>query len=281
LKKYSIITSLFNSINFIDKYFANIFSQISLPDEIILVDDGLNANISEIINQKKLFYNFKEIILITNDKNLGLGLSLNKALKQCKNNLIFRLDADDDWAPNHTNKMINFYKKDSSFLIYAESLKKKSLINDIKCDDFLINENSTIHSSWLINRNIYPKFKYHITNPKIALEDYFTLFWCIYNNYKIFISYNEISTIYNDTIGSLGKRYSNHPSYLKNRKKISVFFFTNQLNKRNFFSKIYFLLFDYGLIKFTILILWTLDYLKIKYFLKKLKNFNSNKNIKF
>lgn len=281
MEKYTIISSLYNSTNFIDKYFENIFSQISLPDQIILVDDGLNANISEIINQKKLFYNFKEIILITNDNNLGLGLSLNKALKLCKNNLIFRLDADDDWSPNHTNKMINFYKEDSSFLIYAESIKKKSLINHIKCDDFLINENSTIHSSWLINRNIYPKFKYHIINPKIALEDYFTLFWCVYNNYKIFISYNEISTVYNDTIGSLGKRYSNYPAYLKNRKKISLFFFNYQLNKRNFFSKIYFLLFDYGLIKFTILTLWVLDYLKIKYFLKKLKNFNSNKNIKF
>ncbi len=281
MEKFTIITSLFNSINFIDKYFENIFSQNSLPDEIILVDDGLNSNISEIINQKKLFYNFKEITLITNHKNLGLGLSLNKALKQSKNNLIFRLDADDDWAPNHTNKMISFYKKDGSFLIYAESLKKKSLLNYIKCDDFLINENSTIHSSWLINRNIYPKFKYHITNPKIALEDYFTLFWLIYNNFKIFISYNEISTIYNETANSLGKRYANHPSYLKNRKKISLFFFLNQLKKRNFFSKIYFLLFDYGLIKFTILILWILDYLKIKYFLKKLKNFNSNKNIKF
>ncbi len=274
MEKYTIISSLFDSGKFIDKYFENIFSQNIPPDEIILVDDGNNpSNLNEILQKKKIFYNFKKIILITNSKNIGLGLSLNKAINLSKNNLIFRLDPDDDWLKNHTFKMLNYFKNNNNFIIYAESLKKKSLLNYIKCDDFLINENSTIHSSWLINKNACPEFKYHITNPKIALEDYFTLFWCTYNNHKIFIAYDELTTIYNDTPNSLGKRYSTNSAYIKNRKKVSLFFLHNELKKRNFFSKIYFMLFDFGLIRYLILILWILDLLKIKFFFYYLKNF--------
>lgn len=274
MEKYTIISSLFDCGKFIDRYFENIFSQTIPPDEIILVDDGNNPlNLKEIIQKKKLFYNFEKIVLIINTKNIGLGLSLNKAISRCKNNLIFRLDPDDDWSKHHAFKILNYFKNDNKFLIYAESLKKKSLFNYIKCDNFLINENSTIHSSWLINRNVCPKFKYHITNPKIALEDYFTLFWYKYHNYKIFISYDELTTIYNNTPNSLGKKYAKNKSYIKNRKRVSLFFLTHELKKRNFFSKIYFMLFDYGLIKYLILIFWILDILKIKIFFYKLKNF--------
>ena len=59
MEKYTIISSLFDCGKFIDRYFENIFSQTIPPDEIILVDDGNNPlNLKEIIQKKKLFYNF-------------------------------------------------------------------------------------------------------------------------------------------------------------------------------------------------------------------------------
>ena len=266
MQKFSILTALFNSGNYLDNYFKNIFSQNILPDEILLIDDGENPkDLNNFINSIKKIYNFQNIILIKNKRNIGLGPSLNIGLKKSSNNLIFRLDVDDTWLPNHTQKMMSLYKKNQNYLIYAESLKHSNLCNFIKCDDFLINENSTIHSSWLINKNILMNFRYHLINPKIALEDYFTLFWHQYRGYKLKISFDQITTIYNDTPGSLGKKYANNFYYLRNRKKISTFFLLHNLKKRrNFFSKIYFILFQFNLIRIIIFYFWIQDIFKVK-----------------
>jgi glycosyltransferase involved in cell wall biosynthesis len=266
LQKFSILTALFNSGNYLDNYFKNIFSQNILPDEILLIDDGENPkDLNNFINSIKKIYNFQNIILIKNKRNIGLGPSLNIGLKKSSNNLIFRLDVDDTWLPNHTQKMMSLYKKNQNYLIYAESLKHSNLCNFIKCDDFLINENSTIHSSWLINKNILMNFRYRLLNPKIALEDYFTLFWHQYRGYKLKISFDQITTIYNDTPGSLGKKYANNFYYLRNRKKISTFFLLHNLKKRrNFFSKIYFILFQFNLIRIIIFYFWIQDIFKVK-----------------
>jgi glycosyltransferase involved in cell wall biosynthesis len=273
LQKFSILTALFNSGNYLDNYFKNIFSQNILPDEILLIDDGENPkDLNNFINSIKKIYNFQNIILIKNKRNIGLGPSLNIGLKKSSNNLIFRLDVDDIWLPNHTQKMMSLYKKNQNYLIYAESLKHSNLCNFIKCDDFLINENSTIHSSWLINKNICPSFRYHLINPKIALEDYFTLYWYQHNGYKLNISYDQITTIYNNIPNSLGKKYANNFYYLRNRKRISIFFLLHNLkNKKNFYSKIYFILFEFNLIRVIIFFFWILDIFKIRKIFYKLK----------
>jgi glycosyltransferase involved in cell wall biosynthesis len=275
LQKFSILTALFNSGNYIDNYFKTIFSQKILPEEIILVDDGENPkDLNNLINSTKKIDNFQNIILIKNKKNIGLGPSLNIGLKMSSNNLIFRLDVDDLWLPNHTQKMLNLYNQDVNCAIYAESVKNLTLKNMIKCDNFLINENSTIHSSWLINRNVSQKFRYHLLNPKIALEDYFTLFWHQHYGYRLKISYEHITTVYNNIPGSLGKRYAENYYYLRNRKRISLFFLKNNLKNKNLFYQIFFILFKFNLLKMTIFLFWIQDIAKIKFFIKKVSKRN-------
>ena len=199
---------------------------------------------------------------------------MNIGLKKSTNNLIFRLDVDDLWLPNHTQKMLNLYNQDVNCVIYAESVKNLSLKNMIKCDNFLINENSTIHSSWLINKNVYQKFRYHLLNPKIALEDYFTLFWYKYHGYRLKISYEHITTVYNNTPGSLGKRYAENRFYLRNRKRISLFFLKYYLKNKNLFFQIFFILFKFNLLRMTIFLFWIQDIAKIKFLIKKLSKRN-------
>jgi hypothetical protein len=64
-----------------------------------------------------------------------------------------------------------------------------------------INENHLIHSSWLINRNVFKNFNYRMKRPSIALEDYYTILYYMWNNFKIFYSYN-ITTVYTENIFS-------------------------------------------------------------------------------
>lgn len=267
--KFSILTSLYNSKEFLDNYFNIIFCQEVLPTEIILIDDTNNPdNLDEIINKKKFLYNFGNIKIIKNNKNLGPAISLNKGIKYCSNDLIFRLDVDDTWSPDHTKKMITYYLKNNDFLIYAVSLKKKNFLTNLKCDNFFINENHLIHSSWLINRTICKKFRYHMMTPSVALEDYFTLLYYIKKDFKIF--FTHIQTVkYNFVENSHGRNFSKNIKYQKIRKLISKkMLYININKKKNFLKKIKFFIFDYGLLKYLILQFWIYDKIYLRKYFK-------------
>jgi len=270
--KYSILTSLYKSENFIDDYFVTIFNQLILPNEIILIDDTKNSpKLEKVIEEKKIKYKFSNIILIKNDFHLGPTTSLNKGLKLSNNDLIFRLDVDDLWQPNHTKQTLEYYLKDTSYLIYCNSLRNKNFLTKMKCDKYFINENFTIHSSWLINRSVCKNFSYKICRPIIALEDYFTLLYYKWHNFKFYISEN-ITVYYRENPNSHGQLHKRNFKYIALRKKISKLFLFLNLKSKTPFQKIYFLLFEYGLIKFAVLLFWILDYLYIKrcfYFAKK------------
>ena len=273
MHKFTILTSLYNSDPFLKNYFKTIFDQLLLPEKIILKNETKNPkNLKKKIEKKKKKNRFENIILLRNPENIGPTLSLNKGLLKCSNNLIFRLDVDDLWLPNHTMQTLEYYEKDNSYLIYANSLKEKNFLTAIKCDEYFINENHLIHSSWLINKNICKNFKYRMSRPSVALEDYYTMLYYKWHNFKFFFS-NNMTTIYTENISSHGRRYLYNKKYINIRKKISILFLKSYLKNKNFSQKLYFFLFQYGLLKFIILIIWILDYLKIRYFLLYIKKY--------
>tara|TARA_X000000950_G_scaffold288478_1_gene405454 strand:+ start:1271 stop:2077 length:807 start_codon:yes stop_codon:yes gene_type:complete len=268
MNKFSVLTSIYKSEPHLKTYFKTIFSQIILPSEIVLVDDTKNPiNIDEIIEQQKRIYNFNNIKLIKNIKNLGPARSLNKGLKFCSYNLIFRLDVDDEWKNSHTFKMLEFYEKNKNYLIYSNSLKKQNFLTNLKCDKYFINENHLIHSSWMINRNICKNFKYRMETPSVALEDYFSILYYKKKGFNFFYTYKK-TTLYNYVEGSHGKMNLANKKYLKMRKMISRKFFHFHLINKSLFEKINFIFFKFGLIKTLIFLLWIQDYIGLRKLIK-------------
>ena len=271
--KYSILSSFHRSQKFIDSFFKTVFDQTYLPDEIVIIDDKDNGlDFESVIDNKKKFYNFNNITLIVNNQNLGPAISLNKGLLACKNNLVFRLDSDDLWHPEHTKKMLENYNKNKNFLIYGNTLRKKNILTYLKCDRYFINENHIIHSSWMINKNICSSFKYRMKKPSVALEDYFTILYYIRKNYKIFFSY-ETTAIYTVNLNSHGRLNLFKKKYNSVKKKIHIAFLIHNLKNKTFIQKTYFVLFQYNLLRLLILILWVIDLFKIKkitYYIKYL-----------
>lgn len=73
---------------------ASIFDQTLLPSEIILVEDGvLTRQLYDIIDEYRSAYPIIKVVV--NNKNLGLGLSLQKGILACSNDIIARMDTDD------------------------------------------------------------------------------------------------------------------------------------------------------------------------------------------
>ena len=168
--KYSLLTSSnSNSLIFIYRYLKSVNKQKILPYEVIFIDDGiLKIDSKKIIN--KILNKKIKLIFIENKKNLGILKSLNKGLKKIRTNLIFRLDVDDTWNRDHSEYMIKQYKQNNKYLIYSNSFKhySKGIV-----DETLILDNPTIHSSWVINKNLLTNFKY--CNIDKHPEDYGTL----------------------------------------------------------------------------------------------------------
>lgn len=88
----------------------SIISQTLLPDEIVLVKDGILSEDleAEMDTFRKKYSNLKIISLATNQ---GLGKALNEGLKYCSYDLVARMDTDDIAKPNRFEKQIEIFKE--------------------------------------------------------------------------------------------------------------------------------------------------------------------------
>lgn len=104
---FSVLMSVYirDEARYLDEALSSIFSNSILPNEIILVKDGL---LTEELNQiiEKFMEKYPIFKIIQNEKNLGLGLSLAKGILECSNEYIARMDSDDICKPDRFEKQI-------------------------------------------------------------------------------------------------------------------------------------------------------------------------------
>ncbi|MCX0383110.1 glycosyltransferase [Clostridium perfringens] len=78
------------------------------PDEIVLVCDGpLTEKLDSVIEKYKKKYNFIRIVRLKYNKGLGNALSI--AVKESKNELIFRMDSDDVSVNDRFEQQLKFF----------------------------------------------------------------------------------------------------------------------------------------------------------------------------
>jgi len=109
---FSLIIPIYNGSSYIDNLLtlSNYFNNKIL--EIILINDGSSDNTLKLLNEN--FTNFKNIRIINNNKNIGLGLSRNKGLRLAKGEFVMFLDVDDKFLLSDLEYIYNNFKKLSS-----------------------------------------------------------------------------------------------------------------------------------------------------------------------
>lgn len=146
---------------FLNKSIKSVFNQSYKNIELILVDDGNSKLIIEDKYKKK-------IKLIVNNKNEGLALSLNRAIKLANGDFIARIDSDDINLSKRINIQINTLLKHPDIDIVGSSvLLIDSNDNPIGLrmgptfhDTFRHNiwkEVSIPHPTWLVRKKWYLK----------------------------------------------------------------------------------------------------------------------------
>ena len=108
-KKYSVLMSLYKKEKpeYLRLAIDSMLNQTIAPDEIIMVEDGpLTDELYAVLNEYPMLHRIK------NETNLGLGLALNVGLKECRNELVARMDTDDCSKPERCEKQLaRFFEK--------------------------------------------------------------------------------------------------------------------------------------------------------------------------
>lgn len=108
-QKYSVLMSLYRKEKpeYLKLAIDSMINQTVRPDEIVLVEDGpLTDELYAVLDEYPMLHRIK------NETNLGLGLALNVGLKECKNELVARMDTDDCSKSDRCEKQLaRFYEK--------------------------------------------------------------------------------------------------------------------------------------------------------------------------
>ena len=91
----SVIVCTYNHEKWIERCLRSLQNQLYINQknfEIILIDDGSKDNTKKILRKLKKLEN---LTVVTNNKNIGLTKSLNKALKISSGRYVVRVDSDD------------------------------------------------------------------------------------------------------------------------------------------------------------------------------------------
>ena len=97
----SVCMASYNGELYIERQINSILSELSINDELIIIDDCSLDNTAIIINN----FQDKRIKLFTNSTNSGEIFSFNRAITLSKNNYIFLSDQDDVWIEGRVNLM--------------------------------------------------------------------------------------------------------------------------------------------------------------------------------
>ncbi|MBU3155328.1 glycosyltransferase [Clostridium estertheticum] len=136
-KKYSVLMSVYYKENpkFFKLSIESMLHQTLKPDEIVIVKDGkLTEELDRVIDYY-VSHEPNQFSIVALEKNLGLGLALNEGLKECKNELVARMDTDDISLENRCELQVEEFIKN----------EKLSIVGTMT-DEFYDNPNNIVTS---------------------------------------------------------------------------------------------------------------------------------------
>jgi len=116
--------SVYNGAKFLAEAIDSVLAQTFTDFEFIIIDDASLDTSLNIINS----YKDARIVLIQNNKNIGLTKSLNIGISKAKGKYIARMDADDISMPKRLEKQFGFLEEHPEFAFCGT---RATTINDV------------------------------------------------------------------------------------------------------------------------------------------------------
>lgn len=109
---------IYNCAPYLQEALDSLYAQTFKDFEIILCDDGSTDNTLKIAEQNRVKYPDR-IILLKNERNLGLNQTLNNCLAVARGEYIARMDGDDICHPTRFAKEVEFLDTHPEYAIVS------------------------------------------------------------------------------------------------------------------------------------------------------------------
>lgn len=134
MEKFSVLMSIYKNEKpeYLKQALDSILNQTLLPDEILIVKDGLltpklDKTLDEYAAKNKI------IKFLVFEKNRGLGLALKDGVLACKNEIIARMDTDDIAKSERFEKQIEYLNNNPQIALLGTWVTEFS-VNESKPD---------------------------------------------------------------------------------------------------------------------------------------------------
>lgn len=117
-KKISVLMGIYNCEATLSEAIDCILAQTYDNWELIMCDDGSKDNTVLVAEEYVQKYPNK-IILLKNEKNMGLNYTLNKCLESAQGEYVARMDGDDVCNPTRFEKELNFLDKHPEYALVS------------------------------------------------------------------------------------------------------------------------------------------------------------------
>ncbi|MDO4741761.1 MAG: glycosyltransferase [Candidatus Saccharibacteria bacterium] len=151
----SIITSCYNSENYLHRYISSILNQTNHNIELIIVNDGSTDGTEKIIsNYIPLLEKAGIDISYIKQENAGIGAAYNTALKYVHGEYFCWCDSDNFYSPDFVEKVLSFLEKNRETKILRHD---GYMVEENECKDPKIFEKTNFIKFSIESKNPYEK----------------------------------------------------------------------------------------------------------------------------
>ena len=118
--KISVLMGIYNCADTLEQAVTSIQNQTYGDWELILCEDGSSDNTYEVA--QALADKDNRIVLLRNEKNLGLNATLNRCLSAATGEYVARMDGDDDCMHERFEKQVRFLESNPQFQIVSSAM---------------------------------------------------------------------------------------------------------------------------------------------------------------
>jgi len=172
----SIITSVYNCEKYVNEMIDSIINQSFQDWELIIIDDASTDTTWDLISK----YTDPRIIMIKNEKNVGLTQNLNKAITYAKGKYIVRMDGDDVAYTYRLERQIQFMETHPDIFLSGCAMKIFGKKNDVWLntnDSEMLKVNLLFnavvyHPTFILRKDILDKYELKYNENLLYAQDY-------------------------------------------------------------------------------------------------------------
>ena len=178
--RISIIMGIYNCASTLAEAIDSILSQTYTQWKLIMCDDGSKDNTLQVAKEYHEKYPEK-IVLIQNEKNMGLNFTLNHCLQYVDTEYVARMDGDDISLPNRLGKEIDFldthpeYSIVSTPMIYFDEQGdfRKGKGNGEPILKNMVKGTPFCHAPCMVRKEAYDAINgYTVSDKRLRVEDW-------------------------------------------------------------------------------------------------------------